>query len=388
MEQIEFDHHAPDYARRNAEVFRELHGKCPVAHSSTYGGFWVLSRYEDVFEVARDDDTFSSARQVIIPANDVDRLIPLEADPPDLFRFRGVLLPFFSPKAIERLEPFMAETIDRCLDELLAAGGGDFVEQLANPVPSMTTMKMLGLPPEDWRTFADPLHRSSYSRPGTAENLAAIEDIAGFTSRIEAEIDARRAESRDDMISKLLDSEYEGVRTTRREVIDLVRMVIFGGMDTVMASISNMLLHLGRDLERRRQLIDDPGLIPTAIEEFLRYDTPVQGFARTVTRDCTVAGQQLAKDETVFMLWAAANRDPAMFDWPDELVLDRKPNRHMAFGIGAHRCLGSTMARSELRLTLERVLERLPAYRLIDGVEEPETVGIVFGRKRVPFVVA
>ena len=387
MKEIDFDHHAADFSAKKYELYRTMRAECPVAHSPAHGGYWLLSRYDEVFAVARDDATYSSAREVVVPPTNVGKLIPLQSDPPELNRYRGLLIPYFTPAALARLEPFVRDVVDRSIDGFIERGSADIVAELANPVPSSTTMKLLGMDPAEWRIFADPIHAAGYSRPGSPENLAATEEIVAFSKKIEDEVDARVAAPRDDMISGLLASQSrDGRKTTRNEVVDLVRMVIFGGMDTVMAAVSNIFVALGERPDLQSRLRAEPDLIPAAVEEFLRYDAPVQGFARTVTRDVEIGGQPIAEGETVFMLWASANRDPAAFgETAEDLVLDRSPNRHMTFGVGAHRCLGAPLARIELRIVLERVFARLPDFKVdLDGVVEADTIGIVFGRRKVP----
>lgn len=387
MKQIDFDHHAPDFNARKYELYETMRGACPVAHSAAHGGYWLLSRYDEVFAVARDDATYSSAREVVVPPTNVGKLIPLQSDPPELNRYRALLIPYFAPAAMARIEPFVRRVVDRSIDGFIERGEADAVAELANPVPSSTTMHLLGLNPADWHVFADPIHTAGYSRPGSPENLAATEEIVAFSRRLEAEVDARIAAPRDDMISGLIASRSrDGRATTRQEVVDLVRMVIFGGMDTVMAAVGNIFVALGQRPDLQARLRDEPALIPTAVEEFLRYDAPVQGFARSVTRDVEICGQPIPAGDTVFMLWASANRDEAAFGPDaDDLVLDRTPNRHMTFGVGAHRCLGAPLARIELRIVLEQVFARLPDFRVdLDGVVEADTIGIVFGRRKVP----
>jgi cytochrome P450 len=386
MNDVDFDHHAPDFNESKYRRYKDLRSRCPVAHTAAHGGYWLLSKYDDVFQVARDDKTFSSAREVVVPPTNVGKLIPLQADPPELERYRSLLIPFFAPANVKRLEPFIREIVDRSIDGFIERGRAEIVSELANPVPSATTMELLGMDPSEWRVFADPIHAGSYSRPGTPENRAATAEIQAFSRKIVDEVDARITSPRGDMISALLASDYRGTKTTREEVIDLVRMVIFGGMDTVMAAISNVFVQLGRHPGLYARLKQERALLPTAIEEFLRYDAPVQGFARTVTCPASVGGQSFDAGDTVFMLWASANRDEAVFgETADQLVIDRTPNRHMTFGIGAHRCLGSSIARAELRIVMERVLDRLPDFEVdLDGVVEADTIGIVFGRRRVP----
>jgi cytochrome P450 len=187
------------------------------------------------------------------------------------------------------------------------------------------------------------------------------------------------------MISALLADGAGGVPATRDEVIGLVRMVIFGGMDTVMAAMSNAVVRVGRDVELRRALLRDASLIPAAIEEMLRLDAPIQGFARTVTQDCMVGSQPISAGETVFLLWASSNRDEAVFDRSDEVVLDRPSNRHFTFGIGPHFCQGAALARTEMRLMLTELLHRIPDFRIVeDAVVTPPTIGIANGFVSVP----
>jgi cytochrome P450 len=386
MSDTDFDHNSPEMVHGLYQAYGELRGKCPVAHSSAHGGFWVISRYEDVFQVARDDVTFSSQRSGLVPPTDVGRLLPIQADPPDLERYRALLNPYFTPKAAAALEPFIRQTTDWAIDQFIELGQADLVMELANPVPATATMHLLGLDPAGWRVFAEPLHEVMYSLAATPENKAAQAKVADFTAKLVEEIDARAARPRDDMISALLASEYKGTRTTREEVIDLVRMVIFGGMDTVVAALSNVFIQLGKHPEIRARLLADRELLQPAIEEFLRYEAPIQGFARYVTRDTTIGGQAIKAGETVFMLWGSANRDEKAFgDTSAQLVIDRQPNRHLTFGIGGHRCLGSTMARIEMRVVLERVLDRLPDFAIEwDGVVHAQTVGSSYGRPNVP----
>jgi cytochrome P450 len=383
---VHFDHHAPGLKQTAPAVYADLRDRCPVGWSEAHGGFWVVSRYDQVFEAARDQRTFSAQRSVVLPVSDVGFLPPLETDPPGLDRYRAMLSPFFTPGAVRAMEPTIRHAVTAAVDGFIERGHAELVEELVNPVPARTTMKLLGMDPDDWRYFADPLHDASYATPGSARHREAQERIRGFTARIEAEVDARLAAPRDDLISALLAHEAaDGRRASRDEVIGLVRMVIFGGMDTVMAATGNALVRIGRDDRLRRRLREEPGLLPTAIEEFLRVDPPVQGFARTVTRDCELGGRPLAAGETVFLLWASANRDPDTFDRAEEIVIDRSPNRHMTFGIGPHRCLGSTLARLEMRVLLSEVLTRLPDYALVEErLAAPETIGIVNGWAAVP----
>jgi cytochrome P450 len=382
----DFDHNAPEMVGGIYDVYRELRRRCPVAYSGAHGGFWIVSSYEEVSKVARDDVTFSSRRSGLVPPTDVGRLLPIMADPPELARYRALLYPFFSPAAVRKLEPFIRSMIDRCIDDFIKHGRADLVMDLANPVPAATTMHMLGLDWAEWRYFAEPLHAVMYSPAGSVANQAAQHAVQAFGQRIVDEIELRQRSPRDDMIGELLVSEYQGRRTEKEEVVDLVRMVIFGGMDTVVAALSNMFVQIGRRPDLRARLLADATLIPGAIEEFLRFEAPIQGFSRLATRDTEVGGRPIKAGETVFMLWGSANRDETVFgDSSEELILDRPFNRHMAFGVGAHHCIGSNVARAELRLALEQVLQWIPDFVVRwDELVEAETIGSSYGRQRVP----
>ncbi len=386
MKDIDFDHNSPAHVREGFDTFRELRAKCPVAHTGNHGGFWVVSGYDEVFQVARDDYIFSSAKGGVLPMTDVGRLLPIQADPPELERYRSLLNPFLTPKAVKRLEPFIHESVDEAIDAFIERGTADIVMELANPVPAMATMRLLGLDPEEWAMFAEPLHQVMYTRTGSPENVEGQRRVRAFSDKIVSEVEARARAPREDMISALLASEYQGIRTSQQEVVDLVRMVIFGGMDTVVAALGNIFLQLDRHPDIRSRLVADRSLLPTAVEEFLRYEPPIQGFARHVTRGTKVGEQEIAAGETVFMLWASANRDEKAFgETAETLDIDRVPNRHMTFGVGGHRCQGSSMARAELRIVVDRVLERLPDFEVVwTEVVGPETVGSSYGQRSVP----
>ncbi len=385
--EIKFDHHSPEFVSNHQNLYSELRSQCPVAHTSAHGGYWVIASYEDVSKVARNDAVFSSARDVVIPVTNVGRLIPLQSDPPELRRFRGLLNPYFTARHLEsHLKEFIKQRIDDCIDAFIEVGHVELMDQLANPIPSSVTMRLLGLNPSDWNVFAHPIHAASYAIPGSPEHIAAMVNVNEFSAIIESEVHQRVTNPRQDMISELLVSEWEGFKTSVDEVVDLTRMVIFAGMDTVMASLGNIFVRLGERPDIRDRLVKNPQLLPGAIEEFLRFDTAVQGFARTVTEETELGGIKFKPSDTVFMLWASANRDPAHFgEDSDSINIERKPNRHMTFGVGAHFCIGAALARLQLNLTLNRTLERMPDLKIdLANVKQPASIGIVKSLKSVP----
>ena len=380
---VRFDHHSADFADELWEIYVGLR-EARVAYSETYGGFYVLSRYEDVWDAARDDETFSSDREVVLPATGVGRLIPLQADPPDLQRYRSALFPYFTQRAAEAMAPEIRRFTTTTIDAFIEAGRCDLITDLAAPVPAMTTLELMGLPPEDWAILAEPLHDIIAYPPDDPRYESAREGVWVIRERFAAEVAERVTEPRDDMATHLLGLEADGT-LSREEIVDLLMMVTIGGFDTTMAAIGSALLYLERHPGERRRLAADPDLLPAAVDEFLRFEAPVQGFARTVTRDIRIGDCPIAAGETVFLLWGSANRDPDAFDRPDEMVLDRRPNRHLTFGVGGHRCLGSHLARVEMRVVLAEALRRLGDYTVLhDEVRWPQSVGILYGRAHIP----
>ena len=380
---VRFDHHSADFAHDPWSVYDGLRA-ARVAYSETYGGFYVLSRYEDVWAAARDDETFSSDREVVLPATGVGRLIPLNADPPDLQRYRSALFPYFTQRAAEAMAPDIRRFTTTIIDAFIEAGRCDLITDLAAPVPAMTTLELMGLPPGDWAILAEPLHDLIAYPTDHPNHESARDGVWAIRERFAAEVAERVADPRDDMVTHLLGLEGEGT-LSRNEVVDLLMMVTIGGFDTTMAAIGSALLYLEQHPDERRRLAADSDLLPAAVDEFLRFEAPVQGFARTVTRDIKIGGCPIPAGETVFLLWGSANRDPEVFDRADEMLLDRQPNRNLTFGVGGHRCLGVHLARVEMRVVLEETLRRLGDYSVShDEVRWPRSVGILYGRAHIP----
>jgi len=383
--EIDFDHNSTEFAADPWSVYQRLREQSPVAYTSAHGGFWVISKYADVVSVAKDDHTFSSVPTTVIPDSGVYNLIPLQSDPPDVQRYRMALLPYFSAKALQRYAPQVRQFTRGCINTFIESGNCELVTELANPVPSMTALQFIGFDPADWHDYAGPLHQLSFSPDGSAGRRQALEDIAAMDGRITAAIEQRRVAPRDDAISDLVAYEKDGQRFSSSELHGLVKMLIFGGLDTTMAAASNALLYLSEHPDLKQRLVREPGQIAAAVEEFLRFEAPVHAFARNVTVDTEIGGQKIRAGERVYMLWASANRDPDQFADPDDVDFDRQQNRHLTFGIGAHRCLGAQLARMELKIMLEEILRRLPDFCIdVDRVRQPDSVTIIWGRTVLP----
>jgi cytochrome P450 len=390
---VEFDHHSHEYAADPWSTYSELRAHCPVAWSERYGGFWVVSRYEDVAAVSRDDLTFSSRHD--IPNNGIsytgitlpptpNRSTPIEMDPPQFQKFRRLLNPPFAPAATDKLRPRFQAFTHWCLDQVIGSGEIDFVVHLANPMPAMATLAFLGLDVTLWDDFSWPFHEIVANPPDTDGWRRAVEGIGNALGLVAAALAARRAEPRDDLLTYFTRAEVDGETLSDEVILEICTLILGGGVDTTTALISHAFNHLGHDLAARQRMIADRELIPLYCEELLRYHTPTQALARTATTDTVVGGQEVAEGERVLICWAGANRDPDVFDRPDELVIDRFPNRHAAFGLGAHRCLGSNFTRAEFATMLNAVLDRMPDYELLDGAERYESIGVVNGWHRLP----
>jgi cytochrome P450 len=384
---IEFDHLSADHAERHVEIYRELREQHPVAWTDAYGGFWVVSRYSDVARIARDDETFSSDHDrggINIPPAPA-RNTPLEVDPPEFLHYRALLNPPFAPAALAGWDAFVSDWTAHFIDLAIESGSIDFVRELGNPVPALFTLAFLGFPLDEWQRYAEPMHDAVACPPDTPGHHRAVEGIAWVQEQIRAALAERRARPQGDLLSRIANAQLDGRPIPEERAQETVFLIIGGGVDTTTALLSNALVWLNDQPGARAYLRDDPKRIATACEEFLRVFTPTQALARTAMRDVEVGGQRIREGERILISWASANRDAALFDRPDEVVLDRFPNRHAAFGLGQHRCLGSNFARLEFGILLREVLRRMPDYQIdLSRAERYASIGIVNGWVSLP----
>ena len=387
MPDVDFDHHSETFAADPWPQLARLRSECPVARTGSHGGFWVLTGYEEIRRVATDDETFSSAETLVIPPkkNVGQKSIPAEMDAPEFLAFRRILHPMLSPAAVDRLTPVIERFVHAAIDDFIEQGSCDFVHDFADPVPAMTTLYKLGLPVELWKDFSVPLHQVVFLRQDSPRRVSVAEGLQFVAQTIRDTIAERRRAPRDDMISYLLNCTVDGRAVTDLEVKEMATLIVQGGFDTTGSAISNALIYLDKHRDARRQLIEEPSLMTSAVEEFLRYEAPQMAMARVATKDVVIGGRDISKGDLLLLVWASANRDASAFDEPDRVVLDRFPNRHITFGHGAHRCLGSNLARRQIQVALRAVLRRLPEYSIDhDDATRAETVGIVYGMFSLP----
>ena len=390
---VDFDHQSPEHGLQAHEEARWLREHCPVAWSSNHGGYWIVSTHAAINTVLHDHTTFTTRKTFDengVPTGGITIpempffLIPAETDPPEWHNFRRLLNPSFSPAGVERLRPRIAAYTTEMIDRFIERGEADLVMDLANPVPALITLEVLGFPLEEWPVLASPWHEIAYATPGSPEYLHAAEGLGDIMQRCAAEIAAHRRSPRDDLITSLIDARVDGEPLSDSDLMNIVVNLMGGGVDTTTALLSNAFFHLSDRPELREKLIADSTLLPLATEEFLRFYSPIQNDARTVTQDTTLCGQTLKEGERLLVAHHSANHDAAVFDQPDEFIIDRAPNHHVAFGQGIHRCIGSNLARAMFQIVITEVLRRLADYEVLDGAQRYQSIGEVNGWKTMP----
>lgn len=358
---------------------------CPVAHSAKWGGSWMPVSYDDIRDISRDGSRFSSrAVEVAGPLEAAGglHLPPLTSDPPEHKPHRDVLMPYFLPRRIAEFEPFIREKARSLAGALAERGGGDVVADFAAPLTIAVLTKMLGVPPGE--QFTDWMVRMI--RVGPMDQTVRAQAVGEILRYLGGLLDEREAGPRDDLISYLAGAGIDGEPLSRKHKIGAAFLILIAGADTTWSAISASLWHLAVHPDDRRRILAEPELLETATEEFLRVYAPVS-VGRLAQEDVCLHGRAIAEGERILLSFGAANRDPEVFDEPEEIRIDRRRNRHLTFGSGEHRCLGSNLARLELRISLEEWLRVMPGYHLVDSGSVSWSGGQTRGPERVEFKV-
>ena len=353
--------------------YAALRERSPV-HRSRLLNAWVFSRYADVDTVLRNHRQFSSdparrnlsrRQQAIVPHRDDYTMLLL--DPPDHTRLRALVNKAFTRRAVNALEPHIRSLVNSLLDDVDPAGF-DLMEAVANPLPVVVIAEMLGVRPEDrdrFRVWSNQRARLLEPTISPRERAVAAEAGEALSAYFRPIIEARRAEPQGDIVSALVQAEEEGDVLTAREVLNMLRLLLVAGNETTTNLIGNGMLALLRHPDQIERLREDPSLIPSAVEELLRFDSPVQTDFRGAREDCEVNGAPVRPRDNIVLLIGAANRDPAVFAEPDRLDVGRSEGSHISFGRGIHHCIGAPLARLEGRIVLETLLERFASMRLL-----------------------
>jgi cytochrome P450 len=379
-----------DYVADPYPVWADLREQCPIAHSDRWGGSWLPTRYEDVARIAHDHDHFSSSDVGVLSFTEEERppnpipipLHPIDADPPVHTWTRRLLLPWFSHSRVAQYEPYTRDLCNRLIDGFIDSGSADAAGQYARQIPVRVIALILGVPGDLADTFTgwvqDVLefaHDEARSARGTD----------GITNYLVEQLQDRRTNPGDDLISDLLHAEVDGEPVPDLTIMGIAALTLIAGVDTTWSSIGSAMLHLATHPGDVQRLIEEPDVMSTAIEELLRAYSPVT-MARITVDDIEVGGCPMKAGDKVLMNFPGANRDPEVFERPDEVILDRAHNRHLAFGVGIHRCAGSNLARMELRVAVEEWIRRIPSFRLDPAGEVTWAGGQVRGPRTVPVV--
>jgi len=367
-----FDYRGPEARDHLHDAMAVLREACPVARSDQHGGYWIVTRHADVVAAAQDWDAFSSQLGVSIPANpNVALAIPEHIDPPLHREYKRLINRWFTPAAVAPLAEGAHRIASGLVDAFAARGEAEVMADFAIPFPGLVFFELvLGAPADEVAHVTETAAGATDpGNPGSRDCYVALNEWIGrLTER-------RRAEGRTevrDVVDAVLAAEIEGRPIRDDEVQGLILLLILGGLDTTAGVIGQSVLRFCAQPEIPALLRAQPDLLPGAVEELLRLDTSFPGIGRTVRHDTELAGQPLAAGDKVYLSWAAANRDPAEFDDPDEFRIDRSSNRHLAFGAGPHRCAGSNLARLNLRVAIGELVQRLPDLRLAVAPEEVE----------------
>lgn len=395
---FDFDRYAPAYRESFQSITEHMHRHCPIAWTDRHDGYWVAAGNREVFELARcpyvsNDRDVDGVRRgyqgITIPstARASIRNGILEMDDPEHRELRSVLNPYLSPAAVRRWIPFVDELVRAALDEKIAEGRIDFVDDLANIVPAVLTLAMLGIPLGNWALYSEPAHATVYTPPDSPEYERVHRLHQDMGLDLYTNLTEVRANPRPGLIHALAtEATLGGEPLSDIEILGMLGLLIGGGFDTTTALTAHSLEWLSEHPRERETLSRERDqLLDPATEEFLRYFTPAPGDGRTVNSDVELAGARFAEGERLWLSWAMANRDPAVFEEPDTVVLDRKGNRHFSFGLGIHRCIGSNVARAVYKRMLVAVLDRLPDFRCIpEETVHYETIAVIQGMRHLP----
>jgi len=382
----DYDIFEPSFVANPYPGYSEIReSECPIARTERYEGSWLPTRYEDVVALAQEYEIFTSRGILVMPpppgqaegAYGGVAAPPITSDPPDHHWHRRLILPVFAPQAVAKYEQSTRDLCNALIDEFIDKGKADAAADYAQHIPVRVISNMLGVPLDMEETF------TGWVR-GVLENMTDMElrkrsrlaIIEYFLAQVE---DRKKNPRENDLISELMNTEVEGKKVPIEYVLGVCNLMLVAGIDTTWSAIGSVMWHMAQHPEHRKQLRENDDLWPTAIEELLRVYAPVT-MARIVDRDIEFQGCPMKAGDRVLMAFPAANRDPRQFENPDEVILDREHNRHVAFGSGIHRCAGSNLARLEVRVALQTWLERIPEFELVD----PSSVTWVGGQVHGP----
>jgi cytochrome P450 len=395
----DYDIFSQDYIKNPFPIWDGIREKCPIAHTDRWGGSFMPTRYEDLFNIARDIENFSSRNVLVadvmpVPGEELEEepemletynvgAPPITSDPPVHTWARKLLLPPFSANQVAKWEEETRELCNELIDSFIDKGRADGAADYAQQIPPRVIASMLGIPKEMAGTFTEWVR--GFLELGLTNPQIRQESARNIFMFLNDQIQDRKANPGDDLITQLLNEKVEGEPVPESHVLGTCFLLLVAGIDTTWSSIGSAVWHLAQNPQDRHRLINEPELMPNAIEELLRAYSPVT-MARYVAQDTEYAGTPIPEGSKVLMNFPAANRDPKVFENPDEVILDRAKNPHIAFGVGIHRCAGSNLARMEMKVAIEELLKRIPDFKLEDPSVVTWAGGQVRGPRMMPIV--
>jgi cytochrome P450 len=371
----------PEVARCPQAVYTRMHTQCPVARASLTNSP-VMSRYEDVIQALRNPALFSSEMEFQMALGTERPMIPQQLDPPLQTRYRKLLDPHFARRKMAALEPDMRRYANELIDRFIDNGACDFDPDFAIPLPCTVFLRLAGLPLEDLDLFLE--LKNGIIRPQLktksidleVNKNARVEAGRQIYAYFERVVEDRTRQPRDDLMTQLVHAEIDGEKLSRNDILDICFLLLLAGLDTITATLGCNIAYLAANPQQRRRLVAKPELIPNAVEELLRWETPVTGVPRLAREDFSIGGIDVKAGELVTLLLGAADVDAEEFDDATRVDFERARNRHLAFGGGPHRCLGSHLARMELRVAMEEWHKRIPEYAIAPGRQPRYSPGI------------
>ena len=382
----DFDHTDPRWTENPFPIWDELRAECPVVHTERYLGCYLPTTYEAVKQISYDTENFSSRRIIVrtIRPEPPAASPPITSDPPVHKPAKQLLLPPFTPDAMKRLEPRVRSICNELIDGFVNDKGCDVAARYTKHIPVRAIAHMLGIPEKDGDLFIKWIHE--ILEVGISNDEVLMRAVHEMSAYFAGHIEQRKKHPTDDLISTLMNArDKDGQPLSDAHVQGSLRLLLIAGIDTTWSAIGSSLWHLAKTPADRERLLAEPALLPTAIEEFLRAYSPVT-MAREVVKETTVSGCPIKPGNMVLLSVPAANRDPAMFRDADKVIIDRKENRHAAFGLGIHRCIGSNLARMEMTVAIEEWLKRVPDFRLDPAGQVTWSEGTVRGPRQLPML--
>ncbi|MGN6411042.1 MAG: cytochrome P450 [Nitrobacter sp.] len=383
----DFDHTDPTWTENPYPIWDELRTKCPVAHTNRFLGVYLPTTYEAVKEICYDTDHFSSRRVVVrsVRPEPPPPAPPITSDPPEHKRAKQILLPLFMPDEVKKLEPRVRAICNDLIDGFINDKSCDAAARYTKYVPIRAVTNMFGIPETDGDLFIKWIHE--IMELGLHDDAVVMKAVQEMMAYFTVHIEARKKHPTDDLISTLMNARTEdGQPLTDMHVQGALRLLLVASIDTTWSAIGSSLWHLAKTPADRARLIAEPELLPTAIEEFLRAFSPASS-GREVMKETTVSGCPMKPGNMVLLAFPAANRDPTIFPDADKVIIDRKENRHIAFGVGIHRCVGAHLARMEMFIAIEEWLKRIPDFRLDPSRPTTWSEGSLRGPRQLPLLL-